>query len=80
MIFSVLKHETKGNVGLDVSFFRWIFAEAFGSRFRYQLSCHRIYSLVMFCLEIYSKYRWIYARIFEELLVGRRIWSPSIDN
>ena len=80
MIFSVLKHETKANVGLDVSFFRWISAEAFGSRFRYQLSCHRIYSLVMFCLEIYSKYRWIYARIFEQRLVGRRIWSPSIDH
>ena len=80
MIFSMLKQETKGNVGLIVSFFRWIFAEVFGSRFRYQLSCHGIYSLVMFCLEIHSKYRWIYARIFEELLVGRRIWSPSIYN
>ena len=80
MIMSVLKQETKGNVGLDVSFFRWIFAEAFGSRFRYRLSCHGVYWLVMFFLEICSKYRWIYARIFEELLVGRRIWSPSIDN
>ena len=80
MILLVLKQETKGNIGLDVNFFRWIFAEAFGPRFRYQLSCHGVYSVVMFCLEICSKYRWIYARIFEELLVGRRIWSPSIDN
>ena len=33
MTFSIVKQETKGNVGLDVRFFRWILAEAFGSRF-----------------------------------------------